>query len=239
MNYLARFLIAIVLAWGVTGCATMSPTSVQNAPQEPIRNILIATNLTDTMVVSFLGITIFENKITNITDIDFSFSQYALAQADSALQSKGFSTIISEKPFPAETLRGLYSFKATRIATAKSLYTEDTDALLLIEQGQARTGINYGHGYLLERHGLYLVRSIVGRRDQVKVPIIISFYDLRTGAQKSRYFTSDDQSPVFLDNFKHIIEAEHVTEADKEALKEIYRNKFNEHLNKAMLQITK
>ena len=216
----------------------MEPAGRQNLPQEPIRTIMIATNLADTPVVSFLGITIFENKRTYINDFGFSLSQYALAQADSALKNKGFSTIVSDKPLPAETMRNLRSgYRSVRVATAQRLNAQGADALLLIEQGSARTGLNYNHGHLLEDHGLFLVRTIAGRRDRAKIPLVFSYIDLRTGLQIRREVYDTGTDSDFLSLFNHITEASDVTKADKDVLKEIYKSKFNSFLFQALLSI--
>ncbi|MBW6498946.1 MAG: hypothetical protein K0B09_11185 [Bacteroidales bacterium] len=238
MNQLFRFFLVAFFALGVWSCVTTAPTGKQTEPQEPIEKVFIATNLSDSSVVSFLGITIFENKRTYIADYDFSLNHFVKTQVDSTLISKGLTTIVSENPLPEETMRGLRSgSRSVRVTTAKSLHSIGADAMLLIEQGQARTGLNYNHGYLLPDHGLFLVRTIAGRRDFVKVPIIIRYYDLRTGEMIRRVVFDDDQMAESLTNFNHITEADHLKEADRAALTEAYKTKVDSLLRFAFQQL--
>lgn len=238
MSHLFRFFMFVIFALGVWSCVTTAPAGMQAEPQKPIEKVLIATNLSDSSVVSFLGITIFENKRTYIGDYDFSLSQFVKTQVDSALTSKGLTTIVSENPLPEETMRGLRSgSRSVRVATAKSLHSLGADAMLLIEQGQARTGLNYNHGYLLPDHGLFLVRTIADRRDFVKVPLIIRYYDLRSGQMLRRVAFDDDQMAESLKTFNHITEADNVKEADKAALTEVYKTKVNSLLRSALQQL--
>ena len=240
MNHLFRFFFISFFLLGLLSCATMEPAGRQNVSQEPINTIMIAVNLSDTPVVNLLGITIFENKLTNIIDFEFSLSRYALTQADSALRIRGFSTLVGDEPLPGSVLRDLSSgYRSVKIAAAQNLHAQGADAILLIEQGSARTGLNYNHGFLLERHGLFLVRTIAGRRDRVKVPLIFSYIDLRTGNLIKRTAYDAGTDADFLDPFKHITEASQVTDADKEALELIYKSKFDFFLLQALLSIRK
>lgn len=237
MNYITRISFFVLFSGGFIGCTSMSPTTNQKEHLEPISNIMITTNLKDTPVVSYLGTTLFENKITYLEDFEFKLSHYAIEKADSALKSKGYSIIVSEKPLSDEAIRDLYGFRSTRVSTAKSLASHGAEALLLIEQGNAQTGLSYGHGHSIEENGIFLVRSIIGRRDKIKVPVIISYYDLRTGKLLSRVRSENEETIDFTEIFSHITEANDVTEADKKAIIEIYKSYFDTVLSKALASI--
>jgi len=240
MNSRAKTGTSLLVAIMMSACATMHPIGFQNYNLESVETILIATDLKDTPVVNFLGVTIFNNKHTHVTGFDFSISQYTLEQSDSILKDRGFSTLINDGPLSETTLRNLRSTqRSLREAAANALHSRGADALFLIEQASAGTGLNFNHGFSLEEHGLFLVNTVAGRRDRVKVPIRITFYDLRNGNLIYREIFDADYDRNYLDEFTHINEAKDVTESDKKALISYYVQKIDSFLEQALVSIKK
>lgn len=220
--------IIFFLSFMMAGCITIQPIGFQNYHLETVETIMIATDLKDTPVVNLLGVTIFENKQTYITDFDFSVNQYILTQADGILKSRGFSTLVNNGPIPENTLNDLSSIiRSTRVAAANNLHQKGADALLLIEQMPTITGLSIYHGHSLEEHGLFLVRTIAGRRDRVKIPVRITYYDLRTGYIISSEIYDSDIDKNYIEDFKHVTEVDDMTDSDIKTLMNYYIQKID------------
>ena len=228
MKNLIRFKIIAILVFSCWSCTTTEPIVNQAEAIEPIRNVLIATNIENTPVVSYLGITIFENKQSYLTDFKYDLNQLIRSQADSVLKANGFTTTLNEKPLPETIINGIERSRKKRMELTSELRAQGIDALLFIEQGSAQAGLSYGHGNYIKDHGFFLVRTGVGRRDQVKMPVRIHFLDLRTGRRKYKYITDGEKRPEYIESFEHIKESDDVSEADKELLIAQYKMKVDD-----------
>lgn len=213
------------MVWSSWSCTTIEPTVNQAVDIEPIRKIMIATNIENTPVVSYLGITIFENKNSYLLDFEYNLKQLILSQADSVIKAMGFTATVNEKPLPEAIINGIERSRKKRKELTHELSAQDIDALLFIEQGSAQAGLNYGHGSYVKNHGFFLVRTGVGRRDQVKMPVNIHFLDLRTGRRKYKYINDGEKRPEYIEDFEHIKESDDVSEADREILIGQYKTK--------------
>jgi len=240
MKRLTRILFIFSIAIMSNSCFVVQPTGLQNVKPGSIEKILIVSTINEEPVVNLLGLTIFENKRSHITDFEFHPGHYAIEQADSILKEKGFSTLKSDKPIPNNILLDLWSWeRVVRVEAAKSLLAHGADAVILIEQLSTRTGFSHNHGQILEEHGLFLVRSIVGRRDRIKLPFRITYYDLQNAKPIEFKDFDTDTDTNFIDNFKHIVEASDVRDVDKNIIIENYVRKIDLALKEVLTPIKK
>ena len=219
------------MVWSCWSCTTVEPTVNQATTIDPIESVLIATNIENTPVVSYLGITIFENKNTYLLDFEYDLNQLIQSQADSVIKAMGYTSIVNEKPLPEAIINGLERSRKKRMELTRELRAQGIDALLFLEQGSAQAGLSYGHGSYVKDHGFFLVRTGVGRRDQVKMPVRIHFLDLRTGRRKYKYITDGEELPEYIEDFAHIKESDDVTEADRKILIAQYKRKVENLIN--------
>lgn len=201
--------------------------------------MLIATNIENTPVVSYLGITIFENKNTYLLDFEYDLNQLILSKADSVITALGYAGIVNETPLPEAIVSGLERSRKKRMVLTRELKAQGIDALLFLEQGSATEGLSYGHGSYIKDHGFFLVRTGVGRRDQVKMPVRIHFLDLRTGRRKYIYITDGEKLPEYIEEFKHIKESDDVTATDRKILIAQYQMKVDDLMDELSALIKK
>lgn len=239
MKIFCRLLILIMSGLWLIACVSTSPASSSKQALPPPEKIAIATNIQNEPVVSLLGTTIFENKLTHIADFDFDLRQFILHQTDSLIGTIGLQTVINEQDISLDLYYDLNSNnKSRRMAAAESLRKDGAEALLLITQGRTYQGLQYGRGALLDDHGLFLVRTIIGSRDYIVLPVDFNYYDLRTGKRISRVYDSDNLFyATRVDYLKHIDVAEDVNDLDKAALIDEYKSKYLRLLMNAVSRI--
>ena len=144
MKNLVRLILISIAGMGLFGCGATGPASGSKQALPPPEKIAIATNIQNKPVVSLLGITIFENKLTHIEDFDFDLRQFILHQTDSLMGTMGLQTIINEQDISLDLYYDLNSNnKSRRMAAAESLRKDGAEALLLITQGRTYQGLGW------------------------------------------------------------------------------------------------